>query len=57
MPIKTKPAYPAPKQKVPPFARFKGTSVWRTYKLRAKEYAHFKAVQASAALKRASLAA
>lgn len=41
-----KPVYSAPKQKVPPFARFKGTSVWRKYKLRAHEYALYKAAQA-----------
>ena len=29
--------------KVPPFARFKGTSVWKQFKRRAREYALYKA--------------
>lgn len=33
-------------QKVPPFARFKGTSVWRQFKRRAREYADFRAQNA-----------
>ncbi len=33
----------APGQKVPPFARFKGTSAWRKYRKRAREYAVFQA--------------
>ena len=33
----------APRQKVPPFARFKGTSAWRKYRRRAREYARFRA--------------
>ncbi len=31
----------APRQKVPPFARFKGTSAWRKDHRRAREYARF----------------
>ncbi len=42
-----KPVYAARKQKVPPFARFKGTSVWRQFKLRAREFALYKAAQAT----------
>lgn len=49
-----KPAYPATKQKVSPFARFKGTSVWRKYKRRAHEYAVFRAAQAAAPQHQAS---
>jgi len=33
----------APRQKVPPFARFKGTSAWRKDRRRAREYARFRA--------------
>ncbi len=33
----------APRQKVPPFARYKGTSAWRKYRRRAREYALFRA--------------
>jgi len=33
--------YPAPRQKVPPFARYKGTSAWRKYRNRVREYARF----------------
>ncbi len=32
---------PASKQKVPPFARFKGTSAWRKDRNRAREYAQY----------------
>ena len=31
----------APRPKVPPFARYKGTSAWRKYSIRAREYAHY----------------
>ncbi len=31
------------KQKVPPFARYRGTSAWRKYSIRVREYAHFQA--------------
>jgi len=30
-------------QKVPPFARYEGTSAWRKYANRVREYAHFRA--------------
>jgi|GEM_PF-1201628 len=30
-------------QKVPAFARYKGTSAWRKYANRVREYAHFRA--------------
>ena len=30
-----------PRQKVPPFARYKGTSAWRKYSSRVREYAHY----------------
>ena len=30
-------------QKVPPFARFQGTSAWRKYAIRAREYARYRA--------------
>ena len=33
----------APRQKVPPFARYEGTSAWRKYRRRAREYARFRA--------------
>ena len=31
----------APRQKVPPFARYKGTSAWRKDRRRAREYARY----------------
>ncbi len=30
-------------QKVPAFARYKGTSAWTKYRIRVREYAHFRA--------------
>lgn len=30
-----------PRQKVPPFARYKGTSAWRKDRRRVREYARF----------------
>lgn len=42
--------YGVPRQKVPPFARFKGTSAWRKYRRRAHEYALFQAAQKRAEL-------
>jgi hypothetical protein len=33
----------ASKPKVPAFARYKGTSAWRKYAKRVREYAHFQA--------------
>ncbi len=38
----------ASRQKVPPFARYKGTSAWRKDRRRAREYARFLASQAKA---------
>ncbi len=33
--------FAAPRQKVPPFARYEGTSAWRKNRRRAREYARF----------------
>ena len=33
----------APRQKVPPFARYEGTSAWRKYRRRVREYTRFRA--------------
>ena len=33
----------SPRQKVPAFARYEGTSAWRKYPRRAREYARFRA--------------
>ena len=33
----------APRQKVPPFARYKGTSAWRKDRRRVREYARYQA--------------
>ena len=33
------------RQKVPPFARYKGTSAWRKDRRRAREYARFQAAE------------
>ena len=33
----------APRQKVPPFARYKGTSAWRKNRRRVREYARYRA--------------
>lgn len=33
----------SPPQKFPPFARYEGTSAWRKYANRVREYAHFRA--------------
>ena len=38
----------APRQKVPPFARFKGTSAWHKDRRRAREYARFRATEKQA---------
>jgi hypothetical protein len=35
-------------QKVPPFARYKGTSAWRKYSRRVREHARFQAAAAQA---------
>ena len=33
----------APRQKVPPFARYEGTSAWRKNRRRVREYARYRA--------------
>ena len=38
-----------PRPKVPPFARFEGTSAWKKDRLRAREYAKFLAAARHAA--------
>lgn len=38
----------APRQKVPAFARYKGTSAWTQYRVRVRGYARFKAAQTQA---------
>ena len=43
----TKAGYARKRPKVPPFARFKGTSVWKQFKRRARAYARYKATQAA----------
>jgi hypothetical protein len=35
------------RQKVPAFARYEGTSAWRKYTVRVREYAHFRAASAT----------
>ena len=40
--------YGTPRPKVPPFARFKGTSAWKQYRRRAREYALFRAASGQA---------
>jgi hypothetical protein len=37
--------YGVPRQKVPPFARYKGTSAWRKNRLRVRAYAWFLAAE------------
>jgi hypothetical protein len=41
-------SYPAARQKVPPFARYKGTSAWRKDRKRVREYNRFRAAQTPA---------
>ena len=43
----TTPRYGAPRQKVPPFARYKGTSAYKKDRRRARAYARFRAAAAS----------
>ncbi len=40
---RTKPEYPAARPKVPPFARYEGTSAFRKDRRRAREYARYRA--------------
>lgn len=41
--------FASPRQKVPPFARYKGTSAWRSNKRRVREHAAYQAAAALAA--------
>lgn len=41
--------YGAPRPKVPPFARYEGTSVWRKDRKRVRAYAQFRAAAAKPA--------
>ncbi len=49
MTVKTKPVYAAAKPKVPAFARYRGTSAWRKYKIRVHEFNAYRAAHAPAA--------
>ena len=40
---RTKRAYPKARPKVPPFARYEGTSAWRKYPRKVKAYALYRA--------------
>ena len=42
-PTKAKRRYGAPRQKVPPFARYEGTSAWHKDRKRRRAYAWFRA--------------
>ncbi len=42
-PTKAARQYGTPRQKVPPFARYEGTSAWRKNRRRVREYARFRA--------------
>ena len=46
-PAAKKSSYGTPRPKVPPFARYVGTSAWRKDRRRAREYARYLAVQAT----------
>lgn len=48
-PIETENRFGLKRPKVPPFARYKGTSAWRKYKVRVKEYAAYRAKTKAAA--------
>lgn len=41
-----------PRQKVPPFARYKGTSAWRKDRRRVRAYALFRAAEKQSKLNR-----
>ncbi|MGI4953135.1 MAG: hypothetical protein ACRYGM_15130 [Janthinobacterium lividum] len=43
-----------PRPKVEPFARYRGTSVWRQYRNRVREYNAYRAAQKNAAQKNAA---
>ena len=47
-PAKAASRFKAPRQKVPPFARYVGTSAWRKYRRRVREYARFQAAERQA---------
>ncbi len=49
MEARPKALHPAARQKVPPFARYQGTSAWRKYNRRVREYARFRAAAGPAA--------
>ncbi len=42
-PTEAKRRYGAPRQKVPPFARYEGTSAWHKDRRRVRAYARFRA--------------
>ena len=42
-PTQTARRFGAPRQKVPPFARYEGTSAWRKDRRRVRAYARFRA--------------
>ena len=42
-PAKAARRFGAPRQKVPPFARYEGTSAWTKNRRRVREYARFRA--------------
>ncbi len=42
-PAGTTPRFGKPRSKVPPFARYEGTSAWRKDRTRVREYARFRA--------------
>ena len=46
-----------PRQKVPPFARYEGTSAWRKDRRRVREYARFRAAAKQAELARTTAGA
>ena len=50
-PSETARSYRAARPKVPPFARFEGTSAWKKERRRAREYARFKEAARQAAPK------
>ncbi len=43
--VKAQPLRRSSGQKVPPFARYKGTSAWRKYTVRVRAYARFRAAE------------
>ena len=47
-PAKAKGRYGAPRPKVPPFARYVGTSAWRKNRRRVRVYAAFRAAAGQA---------